>query len=170
MIEDPDLIITISAEWRQAIGERDGWVCGICQDPSRPVDQHRRWPDALAAVVDHIVPEKLGGINNLGNLQIAHNRCNGLKGQRLTIARQYAQAVLSLAVEGKPVPARLWQRYGDCPQRGSITWRCRHDWLARRCDSGKVAIEPWRLILRYQVSRARRHRARRSEMLRTGQP
>src|SRR5262245_26619889 len=102
---------------RQEIGERDGWVCGICQDPARPVDPGRQCPDPLAAVADHIIPRSRGGPDTPGNLQIAHFRCNALKWNGPAPFSAYARAVLSLAVDGTPIPARVWQRYGDSPRR-----------------------------------------------------
>jgi hypothetical protein len=38
---------------RTEIGERDGWVCGICSDP---IDKTLRFPDRQSQSLDHIVP------------------------------------------------------------------------------------------------------------------
>jgi 5-methylcytosine-specific restriction endonuclease McrA len=62
------------------IGERDGWLCGLC---GLPVDRSLRWPDAACLVIDHIVPLALGGTHTRANVQVAHNLCNARKGARL---------------------------------------------------------------------------------------
>jgi hypothetical protein len=43
------------------IGERDGWLCGICQDRGHLVDPSRRRPDPRSPSIDHIVPVIAGG-------------------------------------------------------------------------------------------------------------
>lgn len=64
-----------------AIGCRDGWICGICREPI--VDIHSR-SGSESASVDHIVPLnhplnfKHGHTES--NVQIAHRRCNEAKG------------------------------------------------------------------------------------------
>jgi HNH endonuclease len=90
---------------RIQIGERDNWLCGICQDLARPVEHPpvmvirrltiedlvvedvasgelsaelpERLPRRpLSASIDHIVPRIAGGGDDPGNLQIAHLFCN----------------------------------------------------------------------------------------------
>jgi 5-methylcytosine-specific restriction endonuclease McrA len=58
---------------RQEIGDRDGWVCGLCADP---VDRSLEYPDPVSASVDHVVPVSLGGSHDLSNLQLTHLTCN----------------------------------------------------------------------------------------------
>lgn len=48
------------------LAERDGWVCGICGQPTNIGN----------ATVDHIVPQFLGGFHAPDNLRLAHSRCN----------------------------------------------------------------------------------------------
>lgn len=55
---------------REAIFERDNWVCGIC---GKPVDR-------ADASLDHIVPLSLGGTHEPGNLRLAHLLCNSRRG------------------------------------------------------------------------------------------
>jgi len=56
-------------------------VCGIC---GRPVDFSQRWPDPLAACVDHIVPVAKGGHpSDIANLQLAHVACNREKSDKV---------------------------------------------------------------------------------------
>ncbi len=88
------------------IGERDGWLCGICRDLDRPVPRPAATsggtaPDAsalpadsliadnvdiselistardpLAASVDHIVAIAAGGTHSRDNVRISHLFCN----------------------------------------------------------------------------------------------
>src|SRR6185437_11193092 len=64
----------------QEIYERDGWVCGICD---QPVDRSRRYPDRDSASLDHIVPLSRGGSHTRRNVQLAHLRCNLDKSDRV---------------------------------------------------------------------------------------
>lgn len=62
------------------IAERDGWWCWLCGggiDPHAPVDSPVR------GTVDHLVPKSRGGGNELGNLRLAHKRCNVRRGSHL---------------------------------------------------------------------------------------
>lgn len=90
---------------RIEIGERDNWLCGICQDPAHRVERppvmlieeisveelvvedvpsEEDWPQPterlprrpLSASIDHIVPLAAGGTDDRGNLQTAHLFCN----------------------------------------------------------------------------------------------
>lgn len=64
---------------RQAIFERDGWTCQICQ---RPLDRTTKVPDLWAPTIDHIVPLARGGTHEPRNCQAAHFSCNARKGHR----------------------------------------------------------------------------------------
>ena len=177
------------------IGDRDGWVCGICRDPARPVRRPHGavtisvsdliledvpaeaqavepWEDAepatrrydpLAASIDHILPRSRGGTDDDGNLQITHLRCNLLKHDQAQPPPEYARARLSLTLDGTPVPFGVWRRAVPPPRRGTPAARRARKlpppWMVER---GQVAVEPWRLIIRYRVWRMlRRHRQRR---------
>lgn len=59
--------------------ERDGWVCGLCDEPVPP---EAVYPDPLSASLDHVVPLSLGGAHSLENVQLSHLRCNVRKGAR----------------------------------------------------------------------------------------
>jgi hypothetical protein len=90
---------------RIEIGQRDNWLCGICQDTARPVErppamllgevrveelvaedvppweeipeQVGRLPRRpLSASIDHIMPRAAGGTDDRDNLQLAHLFCN----------------------------------------------------------------------------------------------
>ncbi len=61
-------------------------VCGIC---GKPVDKTLKYPNAMSAVVDHIVPINKGGHpSDLSNLQLAHRWCNRQKSDKLLNVRQ----------------------------------------------------------------------------------
>jgi 5-methylcytosine-specific restriction endonuclease McrA len=55
---------------REAIFERDGWLCGICGEPVEADD----------ATLDHIVPISLGGADEASNVRLAHSLCNSRRG------------------------------------------------------------------------------------------
>lgn len=72
---------------REAIFERDGWICGICREPV----------DTGDATLDHIVPISLGGADEPSNVRLAHSLCNSRRGDgiRHPGARQLRQAPTS---------------------------------------------------------------------------
>lgn len=56
-------------------------ICGIC---GKPVDMSLKYPDAMAACIDHIIPISKGGDpSDLANLQLAHWSCNRAKSDKL---------------------------------------------------------------------------------------
>jgi hypothetical protein len=61
---------------RQAVFDRDGWRCGIC---NQPVDKTLEWPDPMSVSLDHIVPMSRGGDHSYENVQCAHLVCNQTK-------------------------------------------------------------------------------------------
>lgn len=64
----------------QQLGDRDGWVCWICDndvDPRAPVGS------ANAASIDHVVPRALGGTSEPDNLRLAHRKCNSTRGSKV---------------------------------------------------------------------------------------
>jgi hypothetical protein len=71
---DPDKIRTsLPQSVRQAVIERDGYVCGLCGGEVEPSDVH----------IDHILPVAHGGQDVMSNLQVAHSWCNLSKGARI---------------------------------------------------------------------------------------
>lgn len=58
---------------RRQVIERDGLVCGICLGGVELNDIH----------IDHIHPVRLGGGNDLANLQVSHSVCNIRKGAKV---------------------------------------------------------------------------------------
>lgn len=41
----------------EVIAERDGWICGICNEPINP---ETKWPDQQCWSIDHIEPLSMG--------------------------------------------------------------------------------------------------------------
>ena len=46
-------------------------LCGICG---------KQLPSREASTIDHIMPISLGGTDEISNLQLAHSKCNNVKG------------------------------------------------------------------------------------------
>lgn len=62
---------------RNAIYERDSWVCQICGDPTSRTYDHN---DPKSPTLDHIIPRSKGGSDSVDNLRLAHALCNSLRG------------------------------------------------------------------------------------------
>jgi 5-methylcytosine-specific restriction endonuclease McrA len=63
----------------EVIYRRDRARCGLCH---RRVLRRFRYPHPEAATLDHIVPITKGGEHTPANVQLAHAKCNLLKGNR----------------------------------------------------------------------------------------
>ncbi|WP_442803649.1 HNH endonuclease [Streptomyces pseudogriseolus] len=61
---------------RQAIYQRDRWVCQLCR---KPVARGKAVPHPKAPTIDHIVPLARGGTHEPANVQLAHYHCNAIK-------------------------------------------------------------------------------------------
>lgn len=66
-----------SKAFRMYIGNRDGWICGLC---GLPIDPSLPYTSEGFGVIDHILPKTKGGGHQETNLQIAHFECNANKG------------------------------------------------------------------------------------------
>lgn len=65
-----------AAERKQAMAERQGWLCPLCED---------YLPPGLGRThVDHVIPRAVLPIEEDWNLQLAHARCNQEKSDRVT--------------------------------------------------------------------------------------
>jgi hypothetical protein len=64
---------------RPKVYARDGWRCQLC---GQPVQRDKVVPHPDAPTLDHIVPLAAGGDHSYANTQLAHFRCNYLKGDR----------------------------------------------------------------------------------------
>ena len=91
------------------IGVRDGWVCGICQDPARLVDPTPGTPRALSPSIDHIVPVSRGGQHTRANVRITHLWCNIERNSSHTPSPESMRARLSQVLDGTPIPEELYR-------------------------------------------------------------
>lgn len=57
-----------------------GWTCWVCKQEINP---KKRFPDTMAATVEHIVPLCKGGTHTWDNVAPAHAVCNFKKGDSL---------------------------------------------------------------------------------------
>lgn len=57
----------------EEVGERDGWICGLCQDP---VDQAYQHPDPRSPSIDHVCTIAAGGADTRDNVRLTHWGCN----------------------------------------------------------------------------------------------
>lgn len=70
----------VSPTTRQAIYDRDQWICQLCLDPVDPeLRETDPWGD-WAPSLDHIVPRSQGGSHDPENLRLAHRWCNSVRG------------------------------------------------------------------------------------------
>ena len=89
------------------IGDRDGWLCGICKDPSRLVDPSPDAPRALSPSIDHILPVSAGGQHNRANVRITHLWCNVERNSSKTPSPDSMRSKLSRLLDGTPIPEEL---------------------------------------------------------------
>lgn len=61
------------------VHDRDGWICGICQ---QAIPRVTVWPHPLSPSLDHVIPVSLGGQHSYSNTQASHLVCNMSKGAR----------------------------------------------------------------------------------------
>jgi 5-methylcytosine-specific restriction endonuclease McrA len=125
---------------RAEIGDRDRWVCGICQDQERPVDPRAGAPRALSPSIDHVIPLAAGGAHTSANVRIAHLWCNLEKNAGPAPDPEYMRAALARLLDGTPVPEELHRR-----QYTSWTWpaRPRIEYvIALKIAAGRVAADP----------------------------
>lgn len=76
----PRSAFKISRSVRLQIYADAGWVCQLCQCPTRSNEDsnHPRYP-----TLDHIVPRAHGGSDSLENLRLACRQCNITRGARV---------------------------------------------------------------------------------------
>lgn len=65
---------------RVDVFERDGYLCHICDRPTR---RGEVVPHHFAPTIDHVIPLARGGHHSLANCKTAHFICNSMKGDRV---------------------------------------------------------------------------------------
>jgi hypothetical protein len=93
------------------IGDRDGWVCGICQDMARLVDASPGAARALSPSIDHVIAVSDGGPHARANVRIAHLWCNVERNNSKLLTPEYMRAQLSWLLDGTPVPEELHRSF-----------------------------------------------------------
>ncbi len=68
------------ADIRDVLTIAQDHICGIC---GKNIIPFLLANDPLSASIDHVIPLDAGGIDLVGNLFVAHRRCNGEKGNRM---------------------------------------------------------------------------------------
>ena len=63
---------------RSAVGQRDGWRCGVCR---KRIDPALTYPNPMSASLDHVLPLAEGGRHTYANTRIAHLTCNIKRGR-----------------------------------------------------------------------------------------
>lgn len=63
----------------RSLRDRDGDLCQLCLEP---IDFTLRHLDPRGRTVDHIIPQRWGGGNEVENLWLAHRACNSAKSAR----------------------------------------------------------------------------------------
>jgi hypothetical protein len=79
----------MEAKPRVVVRERAGNCCEYCRLPQDPLP-------LVSFHVEHIIPRKHGGSNDLDNLALACHYCNAHKGPNLTGIDQISNEVVSL--------------------------------------------------------------------------
>ena len=77
---------TAPGETFEQLWESQSGLCALCGEPmlrNRFQAPHARIWAKQRATIDHIVPKSKGGADTWDNLQLAHARCNKIKGNRL---------------------------------------------------------------------------------------
>jgi 5-methylcytosine-specific restriction endonuclease McrA len=124
---------------RAEIGDRDRWVCGICQDQERLVDPRTGAPRALSPSIDHVIPLSAGGAHTRANVCIAHLWCNVEKNAGPAPDPEYMRAALTRILDGTPVPEELHRG-----QHSSWAWPARpriEYMIALYIAAGRVAAD-----------------------------
>ena len=57
--------------------ELHNWICNICEGA---IDKSLRFPNIMAATVEHVIPLCKGGTHTWDNVRPAHAKCNFEKG------------------------------------------------------------------------------------------
>jgi hypothetical protein len=122
------------------IGERDGWICGLCQDAERLVDASRDAPRALSPSIDHIVAVSRGGAHTRENVRITHLWCNTERNSGEPATPELMRAWLTRLLDGTPIPEEL-NRSASPSWRWPANLRIEY-MIALYIAVGRVAADP----------------------------
>jgi len=59
---------------------RDKGICKICGEP---IGMSLKAPHPMSVTIGHIIPLSKGGTHEINNVQLAHRRCNSIKGNSI---------------------------------------------------------------------------------------
>lgn len=62
--------------------EMHAWICWVCDEK---INKRLRFPNYMAATIEHIIPLAQGGTHTWDNVAPAHARCNFEKGASLFV-------------------------------------------------------------------------------------
>ena len=122
------------------IGERDGWICRICEDSGRLVDPSPGTARALTPSIDHVIAVSDGGPHVRANVRIAHLWCNVERNNGQPPFPEYMRAGLSWLLDGTPIPEDLHRSLAPSwrwPASPRVEYM-----IAIRIAAGQVAGDP----------------------------
>jgi hypothetical protein len=120
------------------VGERDRWVCGLCQDTGRLVDPSPDATRALSPSIDHIVTVSDGGTHTRDNVRITHLWCNTERNNGKPPSPEYMRAQLTQLLDGTPIPEELYRNSRwPWPASPRIEYM-----IALQIEAGRVAADP----------------------------
>lgn len=83
-------------KFRDRLFEAQKGLCFYCNRPMLIGEEHCKSP--AYATYEHVIPRKLGGLDNKSNIVLACHRCNNIKDK--------VESLLGLNI-----PAHTWQRF-----------------------------------------------------------
>lgn len=122
------------------IGDRDHWICGLCQDTARLVDSSPDAPRALAPSIDHIVAVSRGGAHTRDNVRITHLWCNTERNNGTPRSPELMRAQLTRLLDGTPLPEAL-HRSASPSWRWPASPRIEY-MIALYIEAGRVTADP----------------------------
>lgn len=57
--------------------EAHGWKCFVCKEV---INRYLRFPNLMAATLEHIIPISKGGTHTWDNVTVSHAKCNFARG------------------------------------------------------------------------------------------
>lgn len=85
-----------------AYGERDGFLCGLCQQEILPNGRH----ESVRHSLDHVIPRSQGGTDAPSNLRSVHVGCNKARGDHDDLRGGYDPFKVDVVPDAERPPAR----------------------------------------------------------------